>query len=1331
MLNSKNVGFRKVVLSGFVTVSMLAFVVAPALTAFAQEDVTVSPTPDVTVTSDVSVSPTPDATVEPTPEVTPTPDVTVAPTPAPVLTTDAKDYVPGSTATILGSLFQAFQNLLLSIFGLNEDGSTYIAPTQTVTADENGTFTSYYTLDNIFRPSYNVVASDPDTGNVFAQTSFTDGSTNFDQCANNAGTPGTCSWIGSILHAPNSTYVEGMSVPQRIFFQGVGNGNHTVSFTYSYTKGGIHAYDFITGKNQGNASFLPGVTTFNDCQGLSGAAGTACNALSPSAGLGALVFIPTDNFVSKDGNQNIKEAAYPTRSLSIYTSGTLNSSNIPAVTHSVANGGDTGDSDATLTLNFNVTGCTGGGCNVLIYFDGHLAVGGTDNSGVNWGPGLGSSNISGGPYHVKDLKLDGNGGSLDNQIMGASILPPPTPSQATLTLLKNVVNDNGGTALDTAWTLSAAGPTPVSGVEGNAAVTGALVDAGDYTLSESAGPSGYTGGTYSCVVNSGAPVVSNSLTLAASDVATCTVTNNDQPGTLHVVKVVDNGSTGAVAGPSAFSFQVNGGGATAFESDGQNDMTVNAGTYSVTEPAVSGYSTSYNNCSGVVVTNGGEATCTVTNTAIAPTLKLVKTVVTDNGGTATAANFQGKVDGNNVAWEAVTNVTVGSHTASEVNLPGYTAGDWGTDCAVDGSVTLALGQNKVCTITNDDIQPKLTLVKTVINDNGGTLHVSDFPLFVNTTGVISGVANGLNAGSYTASETNQTGYAAGTWGGACAANGTVTLAVGDDKTCTITNDDVAPKLHLRKVVVNNYGGEATVDDFTLTADGTTTNDFYGTSPVDSGTSLLADTFALSETGPSGYASSVWVCVGGTQAGSNITVGIGSEATCTITNDDIQPKLTVTKVVVDEFGGSKEVADFPLFVSGSPVVSGEQNGFNVGNYTISETGDAGYSAVISGDCHADGAVSLALADEKECIITNTAIPAEIHGSKFEDVNGNGVWDSGESALAGWTINLTGTENGTAVTDANGNYSFTDLSVGTYIVTETQQIGWTQTTANPSAITVGLADVINHVNFGNFKNVTVSGYKWKDADGSLSFDSGDVKLAGWTVFADANSNGVLDSGEVSAITDANGNYTLSFGPGTYQVCEVMQPGWSQTVPAVSTGSTCYPLGSGSVTSGASYTDLNFGNMNEHEGTIGFWRNWNRHKKFTQAEIDAMLASINSGSGWLMSEANYPVNTTGMVSLINDATKYCSTQPDKITCASKKFLAQYMVNWLNVLSGKKSWANVYNLSAFSPAMNYLGLGSGNSVTLGQYKIAVEARVSTNPSRNQYLWMAGVSDYINNQGL
>src|SRR5207253_5064034 len=81
------------------------------------------------------------------------------------------------------------------------------------------------------------------------------------------------------------------------------------------------------------------------------------------------------------------------------------------------------------------------------------------------------------------------------------------------------------------------------------------------------------------------------------------------------------------------------------------------------------------------------------------------------------------------------------------------------------------------------------------------------------------------------------------------------------------------------------------------------------------------------------------------------------------------------------------------------------------------------------------------------------------SKFQDTNGNGVRDSGEPTLAGWTIFLDANNNGvldsgevSTTTNSSGNFRFSNLAPGTFHVREVQQAGWTQTTANPAAITV---------------------------------------------------------------------------------------------------------------------------------------------------------------------------------------------------------------------------------------------------------------------------------------
>src|SRR6185503_9377213 len=140
------------------------------------------------------------------------------------------------------------------------------------------------------------------------------------------------------------------------------------------------------------------------------------------------------------------------------------------------------------------------------------------------------------------------------------------------------------------------------------------VNAGSYSVTEPA-VTGYTT-TYDNCTN---------VAVTNGGSATCTITNNDQAGTLIVKKVVVNNNGGTKIATD-FTFKVNGGTAQAFLQDGadtlkgRNDLTVNAGSYSVVEPAVAGYGTTYDNCTDVAVTNGGSATCTITNNDDAGTL---------------------------------------------------------------------------------------------------------------------------------------------------------------------------------------------------------------------------------------------------------------------------------------------------------------------------------------------------------------------------------------------------------------------------------------------------------------------------------------------------------------------------------------------------------------------------------------------------------------------------------------------------------------------------------------------------------------------------------------
>ena len=270
----------------------------------------------------------------------------------------------------------------------------------------------------------------------------------FRQSANNE-TNGTITglgnihWINSIVQSSNSKYFEGMSNFQRTVFTTIPatTGNvHTLTLGHQFTKGGIHAYDFLTSFAQGiadDAAALGVPISINSCGdeiGPPGSLGATCNSLH-----GGLFFldidIPDDPYVSKDGSTATKIAAYEAthgnRTVRVYGNAAITSGSM-SVSHDVAAGADGGDSYAQYVLTWTSTSTQ-----ILIELGGHLANTG-DGTGDSWGPGLGSSQINGGPYHFKLSALGGalvggaqseivSLGSQDNQIKGADIkVPCPT-----------------------------------------------------------------------------------------------------------------------------------------------------------------------------------------------------------------------------------------------------------------------------------------------------------------------------------------------------------------------------------------------------------------------------------------------------------------------------------------------------------------------------------------------------------------------------------------------------------------------------------------------------------------------------------------------------------------------------------------------------------------------------------------------------------------------------------------------------------------------------------------------------------------------------------------
>jgi len=101
--------------------------------------------------------------------------------------------------------------------------------------------------------------------------------------------------------------------------------------------------------------------------------------------------------------------------------------------------------------------------------------------------------------------------------------------------------------------------------------------------------------------------------------------------------------------------------------------------------------------------------------------------------------------------------------------------------------------NRECSINIEQIpvdSGTLKIINHVSNTHGGNKQPSDFKLFVNNTEVENNVEKTLSPGAYTVSVENMVGYEAGDWSGDCSADGHVTLAAGDRKTCEVTNHDI-------------------------------------------------------------------------------------------------------------------------------------------------------------------------------------------------------------------------------------------------------------------------------------------------------------------------------------------------------------------------------------------------------------------------------------------------------------------------------------------------------------------------------------------------------------
>ena len=385
------------------------------------------------------------------------------------------------------------------------------------------------------------------------------------------------------------------------------------------------------------------------------------------------------------------------------------------------------------------------------------------------------------------------------------------PQPGTILVTKQVINEGGGSARPSDFTITVDGnnPTPAS-FDGSSSGTTVQLLEGRYRITESGATS-----SYDSTLSRGC---SGNIRAGESKVCTITNTYSASPppvttGEIIVTKRVINEGGGS-ARPSDFTITVDGNNPTPALFDGSSSgttVTLEPGGYSVTENPLPDYtSSSSNGCTGTV-SAGQTKQCVITNTYSASPppvttgeIIVTKRVINEGGGSARPSDFTITVDGNNPTpalfdgSSSGTTVTLepGGYSVTENPLPDYTSSS-SNGC----TGTVSAGQTKQCVITNwyllIDRPAQLIVIKNVVNSEGEdsdlTLRPSAFTMVVHGNDPLprsfpgksgDGVVVNLNPGRYSVSEEEIDGYTAD-YSDSCQG----TIRAEETRVCMITNEE--------------------------------------------------------------------------------------------------------------------------------------------------------------------------------------------------------------------------------------------------------------------------------------------------------------------------------------------------------------------------------------------------------------------------------------------------------------------------------------------------------------------------------------------------------------
>ncbi|GEM_PF-1154982 len=396
------------------------------------------------------------------------------------------------------------------------------------------------------------------------------------------------------------------------------------------------------------------------------------------------------------------------------------------------------------------------------------------------------------------------------------------PTKGVLTVIKHVDNTNGGSSAASDFTMHVSGTNVSQASFAGAEAPGVDVtlDAGLYSVTEDS-LTGYN--SSSSAECSGA--------IGVGEHKTCTITNTailacnahadvmlvlDRSGSIDATELAQL-KTAAHAFVTALAPTTAGAhmGQSSFSTAGTLDLQLTDNVTSINnaiDALVNGGNTDLE--AGITLANGELASVRDRLPDSDGNFPDIMVIITDGNPNVPNAT-QGPIDARNAAIAAraagveVYVIGVGTDVDATYLINNIADDPAHYFSAADFSNLTAIFQAIANCQNPPHITGTLTVTKTVINDSGtGTSTASSFHYFASGIEVQNGLPINLVAGTYTVTESPINSVYTTTFGGQCNASGQVTIGIGENKSCTITNDDKVPQ----NLFSDNFGTGASLND---------------------------------------------------------------------------------------------------------------------------------------------------------------------------------------------------------------------------------------------------------------------------------------------------------------------------------------------------------------------------------------------------------------------------------------------------------------------------------------------------------------------------------------